>query len=122
MRKFVGVAIGTGLTQVYTGKGDTQPELGRAQSIVLKLLEDVNPKEGRILYDDNIYSGIPLVPKEFTKKNKKGEVIGKEKSKIKIIKWVDKRPVFMITTHPAHNATLVPTARLCLNYYWARLR
>lgn len=23
---------------------------------------------------------------------------------------VDKRPVFMITTHPAHNTTLVPTA------------
>ncbi|CAH2013256.1 unnamed protein product [Acanthoscelides obtectus] len=124
--------------KIYTGKGDTQPELGHAQSIVLKLLEDVNPKEGRILYADNFYSGIPLVdqkclycgtlrsnqrgvPKEFTKKNKKGEVIGKEKSKINIIKWVDKRPVFMITTHPAHNATLVSTAKLCLNYYWARL-
>ncbi|CAH1998448.1 unnamed protein product [Acanthoscelides obtectus] len=118
--------------KVYTGKGDTQPELGHAQSIVLKLLEHVNPKKGRILYAHNFYSGIPLVktlldekclscrtlrpnrkgvPKEFTKKNKKGVVIGKEKSKIKIIKWVDKRPVFMITTHPAHNATLVPTAK-----------
>lgn len=118
--------------KVYTGKGDTQPELGHAQSIVLKLLEDVNPIEGRILYADNFYSGIPLVktlleqkclycgtlrsnrkgvPKEITKKNKKGEVIGKEKGKIKIIKWVDKRPVFMITTHPAHDATLVPTGK-----------
>ncbi|CAH1969818.1 unnamed protein product [Acanthoscelides obtectus] len=48
------------------------------------------------------------IPKEFTKNNKKSEVIGKEKSKIKIIKWVDKRPVTMITTHPTHNATLVP--------------
>ncbi|CAH1973230.1 unnamed protein product [Acanthoscelides obtectus] len=78
-------------------------------------------------YAHNFYSGIPLVktlldqkclscgtlrpnrkgvPKEFTKKNKKGVVIGREKSKIKIIKWLDKRPVFMITTHPAHNATL----------------
>ncbi|CAH1998464.1 unnamed protein product [Acanthoscelides obtectus] len=46
---------------------------------------------------------------------------GKEKSKIKIIKWVDKRSIFMITTHPAHNATLVPTAKLRLNYYWAPL-
>ncbi|CAH1973228.1 unnamed protein product [Acanthoscelides obtectus] len=36
--------------KVYTGKGDTQPELGHAQSIVLKLLEDVNKKKGRILY------------------------------------------------------------------------
>ncbi|CAH1972725.1 unnamed protein product [Acanthoscelides obtectus] len=80
--------------KVYTGEGDMQPELGHAQSIVLKLLEDVNPKEGRILYADNFYSGIPLVktllnqkclycdtlrsnrkgvPKEFTKKNNKGK-------------------------------------------------
>lgn len=118
--------------KVYTGKGDTQPELGHAQTVVLKLLEDLNPKEGRILYADNFYSGIPLVktlldqkclycgtlrsnrkgvPKYFTKKIKRGEIIGKEKKKIKIMKWVDKRPVYMITTQPAHNTTLVPTGK-----------
>lgn len=25
-----------------------------------------------------------------------------------IIKWVDERPVFIITTHPPHNANLLP--------------
>lgn len=118
--------------KIYAGKGNTKPELGHSQSIVLQLLEDINPKDGRILYTDNYYSGIPLVqkllekkyyivellrsnrkgdPKYFTKKIKKGEVIGKERRKVKIIKWEDKRPVFMITTHPAHNATLVPTGK-----------
>lgn len=42
---------------------------------------------------------------------KRGEIFGKEIRKIKIIKWLDKGPVFMITIHPVHNANLVPTGK-----------
>ena len=34
---------------VYTGKGTTNENLAHSQSVVLKLLDVVNPKEERIL-------------------------------------------------------------------------
>lgn len=117
--------------KVYAGKGTTTSELGHSHEIVLKLLEIIEePKEGRIIFGDNFYSSIPLaeylyqqkmfycgtlrsnrrgIPKELHKKIKRGEVIGKEREGIKIIKWVDKRPVMMITTDPSHDATVIST-------------
>lgn len=118
--------------KVYAGKGDTNPELGHSQSVVLKLLEPIEERKGRILFADNFYSSIPLckelyreqllycgtlrsnrkgIPKDFSRKMKKGEILGKERDNIKIIKWIDKRPVLMISTHPKHTSTVVPTGR-----------
>ena len=122
--------------KVYTGKGDTNQTLGHSQTIVLKLLEVVDEKEGRILYADNFYSSVGLarklydmkmlycgtlrinrkgVPKDFAKKVKKGDVFGLENNGIKVIKWVDKRPVLMITTDPTHDNTLISIGRLNRN-------
>lgn len=119
--------------KVYTGKGDTNPDLGHSQSIVLQLLDSIDPKEGRILFADNFYSSIELtrrlyemkilycgtlrsnrkgVPKNFGGKMRKGQVYGKENNNVKIIKWVDKRPVLMISSDPHHNATLVSTNKV----------
>lgn len=116
--------------KVYAGKGSTTSNLGHSHEIVLQLLEIIDPKEGRIIYGDNFYSSIPLVenlykqkmlycgtlrsnrkgiPKDLLKKIKRGEVIGKERNGVKIIKWVDKRPVMMITSDPNHDATLIST-------------
>ncbi|XP_072384123.1 uncharacterized protein [Diabrotica undecimpunctata] len=42
---------------------------------------------------------------------KKGEIEGKQKGKVKIIKWMDKRPVLMICTIPEHDAALTDTGK-----------
>lgn len=117
---------------VYAGKGTTNENLGHSQSVVVKLLEVINPKEGRILYADNFYSSISLVrnlfemkilycgtlrsnrrgvPKDIGTKMKKGEVVGIEQDGVKIIKWVDKRPVLMITSDPRHTSALLKTGK-----------
>lgn len=98
----------------------------------MNLLEPLTPKTGRILYADNFYSSIDMaeklykmnilycgtlrvnrkgVPEEFKNKMKKGEIKGKQKGNIKIIKWVDKRPVLMLSTFPEHDATLIDTGK-----------
>lgn len=119
--------------KVYTGKEAQSESLGHSLKIVHKLLEILD-LEGRILYADNFYSSIDLVrqlyelkmlycgtlrsnrkgiPPIFNnkkgKKMKKNEIIGKQNDIVKIIKWVDKRPVLMISSDPSHDASLIST-------------
>ncbi|XP_018573042.1 piggyBac transposable element-derived protein 4 [Anoplophora glabripennis] len=117
---------------IYTGKGTTTHEFPHAEFIVYKLLESLDEREGRILYADNFYSTVPLVktlygrkmmycgtlgsnrkgiPKSFSKKLKKCEVYGQEYHKLRVIKWMDKRPVMMITSNPLHTDKLVETGK-----------
>lgn len=118
---------------VYTGKGTTAGSNSRSEEIVLNLFQAIEYAEGRTVYADNYYSSIPLAEKLYKlkttycgtlrsnrkgideellkKKLKKGEVCGKEKNKIKIIKWQDKRQVLMLTTIPSHNETLVNSGK-----------
>ncbi|XP_066252466.1 piggyBac transposable element-derived protein 4-like [Euwallacea similis] len=118
--------------KVYAGKGTTTTEFGHSHEIVMQLLEIIEPKEERIIFGDNFYSSIPLVeslykqkmfycgtlrsnrkgiPQGLNHKIKRGEVIGKEGDSIKIIKWVDKRPVMMITSDPSYDATVISTGQ-----------
>lgn len=122
---------------VYTGakKRNSRDNrtISHSHEIVLNLLKSVKVGNGKILYADNFYSSIPLVrslaqkkiwycgtlrsnrkgiPKAFSKRLKRSEVFAQEsKDKIRIIKWVDKRPVLMITTNPQHNAKLIDTGK-----------
>ncbi|XP_045467004.1 piggyBac transposable element-derived protein 4-like [Harmonia axyridis] len=122
-------------TIIYTGKGETNPDLGHSQSIVIKLLQCVENKSGKLLFADNFYSGISLVknlmqnenmmycgtlranrrdiPKVFKlkKKMKSGEIFGEEKDGVKIIKWMDKRPVLMISSVSDHNTKVFPVGK-----------
>ncbi|KAI4462364.1 piggybac transposable element-derived protein 4 [Holotrichia oblita] len=90
--------------------------------------------EGRILYADNFYISVKLAeyllqngtylcgtlrsnrkgnPKDVcNKKLKKGEIYALENSKgVRIYKWVDKRPVIMLSTLSEHMDELVATGR-----------
>lgn len=120
---------------VYSGKDENSGKKGfaHAERIVMKLIETLQHSDGRILYADNYYSSIPLVkklhkkkitycgtlranrkgiPRTFTRKMKKAEIYGEESSaKVRIIKWVDKRPVLMITSDPRHEAILDNTRK-----------
>ncbi|KAJ8949041.1 hypothetical protein NQ314_008292 [Rhamnusium bicolor] len=118
---------------IYTGRGSTDPNIGHAHTIVQKLLEPINPKEGRMLFADNFYSSVGLtmdlfqqkilycgtlrsdrkgLPQTIKRKMKKGDIKGWQYKNIRIIKWVDKRPVIMITTDPSHNDSLIPTGKI----------
>jgi hypothetical protein len=126
--------MGIHATSVYTGKGTTTDEgQSHSEAIVTKLLGGVEYAEGRTLYADNFYSSIPLAEKLYEKKItycgtlrsnrkgvpqtvvkkklKKGEVYGEEKGNVKVIKWLDKRPVLMITTISSHDNNLVETGK-----------
>ncbi|CAH1994114.1 unnamed protein product [Acanthoscelides obtectus] len=84
------------------------------------------------IVEDNFYSSLPLakklyeekivycgtlranrkgIPKSFQKKLKKGETYGQQNGCVKIIKWVDKRPVLMLTTNPTHISTVEATGK-----------
>uniref|UniRef100_T1I3L1 DDE_Tnp_1_7 domain-containing protein n=1 Tax=Rhodnius prolixus TaxID=13249 RepID=T1I3L1_RHOPR len=115
---------------IYAGKGSTD-KFRTCRNRVRKLLEKIGDGEGRTLYADNFYSNLPLaqhlyekfycgtlrsnrrgLPKPLvTKKLKKGEIIGQEYNKIKIIKWQDKRPVLMLTTVASHDDSLINSGR-----------
>lgn len=109
---------------IYKGKGDTAPGLGHSEHITLALMEGLL-REGRTLYVDNFYSSVVLarelqkkstyvcgtlrsnrkyLPHEVTKKKlKKGDVVGRQNHEgIKVLKWMDKRDVLMLTTVPEH--------------------
>ncbi|XP_045467968.1 piggyBac transposable element-derived protein 4-like [Harmonia axyridis] len=125
LRIYAGKNISTGVT-AQNGKGHTY-------NICMDLLKDLK-HEGRILYIDNFYTSVQLCrdllqshtyvcgtlrsnrkgnPKTVcTKKLKRGEVYGQQNQDgIRVLKWVDKRPVLMISSVPAHAACLVPTGR-----------
>lgn len=119
---------------IYTGKDDEKSGSGHGYDVVLKLTKNLL-EEGRTLVADNFYTSTTLaaellkkktflcgtvrinrkgLPKTFVStKLKKGQIIGCMNLKgVKIIKWMDKRPVTMLTTVKEHNATLKDTGKL----------
>lgn len=123
--------------KVYTGKGtDITPGRSHADAVVNTLMTKYF-NCGRTLFCDNFYTSIELaenllhkhtkicgtlrsnrkgVPKSVvTKKLKKGEIYGAQKENIKVIKWVDKRPVLILTTIGEHTATLVESKKIINN-------
>lgn len=124
----------TGKIIVYTGKNEKTPGQSHSENIVLSILDCIDDKEGHYVFADNFYTSFSLarklfekkmtycgtlrrnrkgIPKDFyTKKLKKGEICGKQKGCVKIIKWLDKRPVCMLTTDPTHDLTMAATGRL----------
>ncbi|PZC85109.1 hypothetical protein B5X24_HaOG202873 [Helicoverpa armigera] len=118
---------------VYTGKGQDGREKDHGMKTVLKLLQNLD-NNGRIIITDNFYNSVELaeellkrktflcgtlranrkgLPKSIVaKKIKKGEVIGKmRRTGVKVIKWVDKRAVLMITSCKNHDAKLITKTR-----------
>ncbi|CAH1995996.1 unnamed protein product [Acanthoscelides obtectus] len=90
--------------------------------------------EGRTLYIDNFYTSVQLCkallncktyvcgtvrqnrkgnpPTVCKKKLRKGEVFGQQNQNgIRVMKWLDKRPVLMISTCPSHQAELKATGK-----------
>lgn len=117
---------------VYTGKNMQVLEQNHSTTIVYELLESIENKEGHYLIADNFYSDLSLakelfdqkilycgtlrpnhkrIPLDFERKMKKGEIFGKQNDCVKIIKWMDKRPVLMLTTDPTHKGTLEDTEK-----------
>lgn len=114
---------------IYSGRNEQAPQGKRHASLICMNLLQGLLDEGRILYADNFYTSIELatdllsrqtflvgtirsnskgLPDEVMKKKlKKGEVMAQENEKgIKIVKWLDKRQVNMISTLEAHTCTL----------------
>ncbi|CAH2086353.1 unnamed protein product [Euphydryas editha] len=118
---------------VYTGKCESGREKDHGQKTVMRLIKDLT-NEGRLVITDNFYNSVNLaeefiqnktflcgtlrptrrgLPKNvISTKLKKGEVVGKmNKNGVRIIKWFDKRPVYMISTSRRHNATIIDTGK-----------
>lgn len=117
---------------VYTGKDEEKSGEGHGYDVVFRLTKDLLD-EGRTLIADNFYTSVSLAEALLKKKTylcgtvrtnrkrlpktvistklKKGQVIGKMNNGVKIIKWMDKRPVTMITTVKEHNASLKDTGK-----------
>lgn len=122
--------------RVYAGKnGPTNTVAvnsnGHTYNICMELLEKVI-NSGRIIYMDNFYSSVKLCkdllerqtytcgtlrsnrkgnPRNVcSKKLKKGEVFSQQNNDgIRVTKWLDKRPVLMISSVPDHTDQLVAT-------------
>nr|CAI5841851.1 unnamed protein product [Callosobruchus analis] len=99
----------------------------------MELIQGIRDPQELTVYADNFYSSIPLVkklrkkkitycgtlranrkgiPKTFMRKLKRSEVYAEESSaKVRVIKWVDKRPVMMITSDPSHDANLIDSGK-----------
>ena len=106
--------------KVYTGCDDKTGGRGRAGKVTMELMEDLLDKR-RILFTDNFYTSIELCkrlslrqtmlcgtlrsnrvglpPIIKNRKIKRAEIIGLQKEGVKIMKWMDKRPVFMISQY-----------------------
>lgn len=116
---------------VYTGKGEGGRELDHGKKTVMRLIKDL-VNEGRIVITDNFYNSTDLaeeliknktficgtlrpnrkgLPKTvISTKLKKGNIKGKMNSNgVRVFKWVDKRPVYMISTCRNHNTEMVNT-------------
>ncbi|KAJ8930925.1 hypothetical protein NQ314_016224 [Rhamnusium bicolor] len=121
---------------VYAGKNDptgtaTAKANGHTYNICMELLEKVI-NSGRIIYMDNYYTSVKLCkdllerktyicrtlrsnrrgnPRDVcSKKLKKGEIFSQQnKDNIRVTKWLDKRPVLMISSVPNHTDQLVAT-------------
>lgn len=124
--------------RIYAGKNDptgtiTTNSCGHTHRICVELLKNLM-NCGRILYIDNFYTSVRLYedlldsqtyvcgtlrsnrkgnPKNVClKKLEKGEVYGEQNGNgIRVIKWVDKRPVLMISSFPNHTDTIVRTGK-----------
>lgn len=118
--------------RIYTGKGQDYDNTGHAGFIIKNLMEPYYDR-GRILFCDNFYTNVQIgeflaqkntkicgtyrnnrkcYPKDLkAKKLKKGNVLGVQKKMIKVIKWMDKRPVSILSSCPEHDATLIDTGR-----------
>lgn len=117
---------------IYTGKNERNINVSHSEQIVYDLLKNIDLQDGHYLYADNFYSSLPLakslfekniiyfgtlrsnrklVPKNLPQKMKKGEIYGTQNGCIKIIKWMDKRPVLMLSTDPSHTTDLVPSGK-----------
>lgn len=92
---------------------------------------------GRVLFCDNFYTNVEVAenlakrntkicgtyrknrkcyPKCLNSKQlKKGEVAGVQKGVVKVIKWIDKRPVSILSTCPEHDSVLVETGKIDRN-------
>lgn len=118
---------------IYSGRGENGPERNHGQVTVLKLLQGLEEKSREVIAD-NFYSSIELaerlltrktrycgtlrsnrrgLPKKIvSKKLKKGQIYGAmNKNDVKVIKWVDKRPLLMLTTRKEDKDILVSTGR-----------
>lgn len=122
--------------KVYTGKTDVNSGVGHAEAVINVLMRPYY-NNGRTLFCDNFYTTVNVaenLAKQNTqicgtfrqnrrcypnilrsKKLKKGEVYGLQKKNVKVIKWMDKRPVSILTTCSNHCATLVETGKIDRN-------
>lgn len=119
---------------VYTGKCENGREKDHGMKTVLRLIKDLEYK-GRIVIADNFYNSVNMAEELLKKKTylcgtlrsnrrglpkcivakkiKKGEVIGKMTRKgVRVIKWMDKRQVLMISTCRNHDAKLETKTRI----------
>jgi hypothetical protein len=116
---------------IYTGQQDPMAGLGHAQTVVMNLFDGL---EGyyRTVVADNFFTSIPLAKRlleddmylietlrsnrvesgsEVVQKNlRRGEVSGlQNKDSVKLIMWIDKKDVLIVSTRPSHLATVVDT-------------
>lgn len=117
---------------VYTGKNERNAQVSHSEQIVHDLLKNIDAKDGYYLYADNFYSSLHLaeslfeqgiiycgtmrsnrkgIPKSLPNKMKRGDICGKQRNFLRIIKWMDKRPVLMLSTDPSHEAKCIPTGK-----------
>nr|CAI5869071.1 unnamed protein product [Callosobruchus analis] len=69
-------------------------------------------RKKKMTYCGTLRANSKGIPKTFMRKLKRSEVYAEESSaKVRVIKWVDKRPVMMITSDPSHDANLIDSGK-----------
>lgn len=116
--------------KVYIGKGDPNPGENHSVCIVKNLMDGLTGC-GRTVFTDDFFTSIKAaeyllsnnthlcgklrpnrrnLPHRITsEKIITGEIIGEMKNNIKVIKWMDKRPMLMLTTKEKHDLSLIFT-------------